>query len=250
MHINMQGRAGAGKGKQAGYLVEDFSFPYVESGGKFRRDLKENRPIGVQAKEYMAAGDLVPDEVLFRGLEIWVKEEDPEERSEGLITDGLPRTLDQAVNFADYMLKRGNGTAIDYVFVLNCSADTARRRIYGRMNDENGKDYNAFFDNRIEIMQTTNVNGFEVPIVAYVDGKKLTKRKDDTDFNTIERRFSIFENETQFAIDYLRGEIVNGRRWNHGPLPVVIDIDAELSADKVREQILASQLYASINLSR
>ncbi|MFT4303155.1 MAG: adenylate kinase family protein [Candidatus Woesearchaeota archaeon] len=243
MIINLQGIQGSGKGTQAKHLIDDFGLIYIESGGRFRRDLKENREVGLLAKEYMAKGELVPDYVLFKGLETWIEESDPTGNSAGLVLDGIPRTIDQAANFADYCVNKGMLVPIRYVLVLNCSPDTARKRIYGRLYDEEGNLYNSYFDDRIVVLEKNAVNGYDISLKATLDGKVLTKRPDDADVNTVERRISIYLDETIPAIDYMRGEKVKGRMWNHGPLPVVIDIDGEASTDKVREQILHSRLY-------
>ena len=93
MKIVMLGAPGAGKGTQADKIAEKFGLPHISTGDIFRKNIKEGTELGKEAKSYMDAGKLVPDELTVRLLLDRVKNDDC---AKGYILDGYPRTIPQA----------------------------------------------------------------------------------------------------------------------------------------------------------
>jgi len=93
MNIVLLGAAGAGKGTQAAKIVEAYGLTHISTGDIFRKNVAEGTPLGVEAKRYMDAGQLVPDEVVIAMVKDRLSEPDCEA---GFMLDGFPRTLPQA----------------------------------------------------------------------------------------------------------------------------------------------------------
>lgn len=93
MNIVLLGAAGAGKGTQAARLVERLSLTHISTGDIFRKNVSEGTPLGLEAKRYMDAGRLVPDEVVISMVKDRLSQPDC---AGGFMLDGFPRTLPQA----------------------------------------------------------------------------------------------------------------------------------------------------------
>ena len=94
MNIVLLGAPGAGKGTQAAKLVEKYGFAHISTGDMLRAAVKNQTPLGLEAKKYMDAGDLVPDEVVIGLVKERLQDADT---ANGFILDGFPRTSTQAV---------------------------------------------------------------------------------------------------------------------------------------------------------
>ena len=94
MNIVLLGAPGAGKGTQAAKLVEKYGFAHISTGDMLRAAVKNQTPLGLEAKKYMDAGDLVPDEVVIGLVKERLQDADT---ADGFILDGFPRTSTQAV---------------------------------------------------------------------------------------------------------------------------------------------------------
>ena len=90
MNLILLGAPGAGKGTLASYLIEKMGIPSISTGNILREAIKNNTPLGQQAKDYMDAGQLVPDDLVINLLEERIAKRDC--RS-GFILDGFPRTI-------------------------------------------------------------------------------------------------------------------------------------------------------------
>ncbi|HEX3206002.1 MAG TPA: nucleoside monophosphate kinase, partial [Propionibacteriaceae bacterium] len=101
MRLVLVGPPGAGKGTQAERLAQHLGVPHISTGDLFRANLKQMTPLGVEAKRYMDAGNLVPDEVTSNMVRARLAEPDA---AKGFILDGFPRTLPQA-DTLDIMLE-------------------------------------------------------------------------------------------------------------------------------------------------
>ncbi len=123
--IILLGVPGAGKGTQAVRLAEKRSLPHVSTGDLFRAHLKEGTAFGRKAKQYMEAGQLVPDGVVLDMLSARVTADDCRD---GYLLDGFPRTLPQARALDE----RLNGEDELRVFSLVVSDATIVERIAGR----------------------------------------------------------------------------------------------------------------------
>lgn len=93
MKIIMLGAPGAGKGTQAKMIAKEYGIPHISTGDIFRANIKEGTELGKEAKKYMDAGQLVPDELTVKILLDRVAKDDCKN---GYVLDGFPRTIPQA----------------------------------------------------------------------------------------------------------------------------------------------------------
>lgn len=127
MDLVLMGLPGAGKGTQAEMIVEKYGIPHISTGDMFRAAMKEGTPLGKQAKAYMDAGDLVPDEVTNGIVRERLSKQDCEK---GFLLDGFPRTVPQA-EALDAMLEEMN-RGIDYVLHIDVDREKLMERLTGR----------------------------------------------------------------------------------------------------------------------
>ncbi len=123
MKLIMLGAPGAGKGTQAAILSEKLGIPTISTGNILRAAVKNGTPVGLEAKTYMDAGRLVPDEVII-GITA-ERLEDPDCEN-GFILDGMPRTIAQAE-----ALEKA-GIFFDHVLSIEISDEEIVRRMSGR----------------------------------------------------------------------------------------------------------------------
>ncbi|WP_232663770.1 adenylate kinase [Pseudonocardia sp. TRM90224] len=134
MRLVLVGPPGAGKGTQATRLAERLEVPHISTGDLFRANLTEGAEtaIGLEAKRYMDAGDLVPDEVTVAMVRERLTHEDA---IKGFILDGFPRTLSQAGSLEQLLDERGE--VLDAVVEFQVPEDVLVARLLGRgRNDD------------------------------------------------------------------------------------------------------------------
>ena len=127
MRIVLLGPPGAGKGTQAQKLSEKLGVPQISTGDLFRKNISEGTPLGVEAKRYLDAGDLVPSELTNKLVDDRIQEEDA---AAGFILDGYPRSVEQA-KALDEMLKNHN-TKLDAVLEFSVSEQELLDRLKAR----------------------------------------------------------------------------------------------------------------------
>ncbi|MDR2945594.1 MAG: nucleoside monophosphate kinase, partial [Candidatus Adiutrix sp.] len=127
MIIILLGPPGAGKGTQAGAIAEKYSIPHISTGDIFRANLKAGTPLGLEAKKYMDAGALVPDELVVRLVGDRLGQADA---AKGALLDGFPRTAAQADALASYLADKGR--AVDACVCLNVPDAALLSRLSGR----------------------------------------------------------------------------------------------------------------------
>jgi adenylate kinase len=127
VRIVLLGPPGAGKGTQAEKLEEKLGIPQISTGDLFRHNIGEGTPLGLEAKKYLDAGDLVPSELTNRLVDDRLNSPDV---ADGFILDGFPRSVDQA-EALDQMLER-RGLNLDAVVEFRVSEDELFERLKGR----------------------------------------------------------------------------------------------------------------------
>ena len=123
MKLILLGPPGAGKGTQAEFITKRYGIAHISTGDIFRQNLKENTPLGLQAKEYMDKGLLVPDELTVSMVRDRLKNEDC---ANGYMLDGFPRTLEQADALENA------GEKVDCVLNIDVDFSLLTDRITGR----------------------------------------------------------------------------------------------------------------------
>ena len=158
------GGPGAGKGTQAQLLTERLGLVHVASGDLFRTHMRDGTPLGRQAKRYIMAGSLVPDEVTVEMIEQRLSEPDA---SAGVILDGFPRTRPQA-EALDALLAR-RGARVAGALYLDVDRDRLLRRISGRWICQ-ASDEHVYHELTMPPAQ---------PGICDIDGSPLYQRPDD-----------------------------------------------------------------------
>ena len=142
MRLVLVGPPGAGKGTQAEFIAAHLAVPKISTGDIFRANVSQGTPLGVEAKRYMDAGKLVPDEVTINMVRDRLAEPDA---GDGFLLDGFPRTVPQA-SALDKLLA-DLGIALDLVMELVVDDDEVIRRLSGRRTCRGcGKIWHVEFD--------------------------------------------------------------------------------------------------------
>ena len=179
------GPPGAGKGTQAEYIAAHLSVPKISTGDIFRSNVAQGTPLGVEAKRYMDAGQLVPDEVTINMVRERLAEADA---TDGFLLDGFPRTLPQSA--ALDKLLADLGTQLDLVLELVVDDDEVIRRLSGRRQCRGcGKIWHVEFD-------ATSREG-----VCDRCGGELYQRDDDKP-EVIAERLKVYARDTAPLVDY------------------------------------------------
>ncbi|MDF3339370.1 adenylate kinase [Mycolicibacterium septicum] len=127
MRVVLLGPPGAGKGTQAEKLSEKLGIPQISTGDLFRKNIGDGTPLGLEAKRYLDAGDLVPAELTNRLVEDRIDQADA---ADGFILDGYPRSVEQAGALKDMLAARN--TQLDAVIEFQVSEDELLTRLKGR----------------------------------------------------------------------------------------------------------------------
>jgi adenylate kinase len=189
VNIILIGAQGSGKGTQAEMLAQALGVPHVASGDLFRQEIEEKTETGLQAREYIDRGKLVPDDLTVRMILNRLKQPDCQA---GVLMDGFPRTLAQAEALDQNL--RAVGRQIDAVVYLNVPREELLRRLSGRyICKAHQHVYNMY-------SRPPKVAG-----VCDLDGSELYQRSDDVG-EAVQRRLDIFFNETIHLLDYYGGQ--------------------------------------------
>ena len=148
LNIILFGPPGSGKGTQAKLMVEKFGFLHISTGDLFRYEMGNDTPLGLKAKEYIKAGELVPDEVTIGMLKNKV---DQNLDAKGIIFDGFPRTIPQAEALDNLLAEKGS--EINALISLSVNEEEIVKRILHRGKTSGRPDDNdeSIIRNRIEV---------------------------------------------------------------------------------------------------
>jgi adenylate kinase len=127
MRIVLMGAPGSGKGTQAQRLVNHFHIPHVSTGDILRKHLADGTPLGMRAKEIMAAGAYVDDQTMLEIIRDRLTQPDA---AQGFILDGFPRTIAQAEGLTKLLAELGK--PIDAVLLFEVNTDQLVKRLSGR----------------------------------------------------------------------------------------------------------------------
>lgn len=181
MRLILLGAPGAGKGTQANFIKEAFEIPQISTGDMLRAAVKAGAPLGVQAKRYMDAGELVPDALIIALVKERLQQDDCKN---GYLFDGFPRTIAQAD-----ALKQAS-VPIDFVLEIDVPFDEIITRISGRrIHPASGRTYHIRF------------NPPKVDMADDVTGEPLMQREDDKE-ETVRKRLDIYLAQTCPLIEY------------------------------------------------
>ena len=176
MKLILLGAPGAGKGTQAEILSKELGIPTISTGNILRAAIKEGTPVGLEAKHFMDAGKLVPDQVIIEIIHERVAADDCKN---GYILDGVPRTIAQAE-----ALEKA-GIVFDDVVSLEISDETILERMSGRRVCEHcGASYHV-------VAVPPKTEG-----VCDKCGGALIRRKDDNP-ETVKQRLEVYHRETE-----------------------------------------------------
>ena len=137
MYILLMGPPGAGKGTQAARLIEKYGIPQISTGDMFRAAIKNETPLGVEAKKYIDAGQLVPDSVTVGIVRDRLVKDDCKS---GFILDGFPRTIPQAEALKVMLKERGQDISV--MIDLDVPEDELMTRLIKRGKDSGRADDN------------------------------------------------------------------------------------------------------------
>lgn len=181
MKLILFGAPGAGKGTQAEKICDKYNIPAISTGNIIRAALKDGTEMGLKAKSYMEAGQLVPDEVVIGIIKDRLKEKDCEN---GFILDGFPRTIPQAKALQDM------GIEIDKVINIEVPDEKITARMSGRrVCSKCANSYHILY-------KKPKVEG-----VCDACGGELVQRKDDAP-ETVKARLAEYHEMTEPLKDF------------------------------------------------
>jgi adenylate kinase len=202
------GKQGAGKGTQAARLADHYGVEHLSTGELFRASAAAGTPAGLEAKRYMDAGELVPDDTVIKVVD---ERFTGDFLDRGFILDGFPRTLPQAEELDAVLSDLGH--PLDAVLSLDVSTEIVLDRIAGRRVCENcGVNYHVNMPPR---------EGWKCDEC----GGRVVQRDDDTE-EAVQRRLEIYERETVPIIDF------------YDRLGLLVHIDAVGDGDEVFERLV------------
>lgn len=208
MNIVLLGAPGAGKGTQAAKLVEEDGLCHISTGDILRAAVKNQTPLGVKAKSYMDAGDLVPDDLIIDLMKERIQQPDTEK---GVILDGFPRTTTQAVAL-DTMLSE-LGRPLDAALLIDVDAEVIVKRLCSR-----------------RMCKDCGHIGTAADTACPKCGGEMYQRDDDNE-TTVRNRLDVYEKSTSPLIDYYRGcELLVTIDGDRDPQVVYADVKEALSA--------------------
>jgi adenylate kinase len=215
MRLILLGAPGAGKGTQAAHLTEKYGIPQISTGDMLRAAVKAGTPMGLEAKKFMDAGALVPDEVIIGLVKERIRQPDA---AKGFLFDGFPRTIPQA----DAM--KAAGVNLDYVIEVDVEDSEIVKRLSGRrVHVGSGRTYHTVF------------NPPKVAGKDDVTGEDLIQREDDKEA-TIVKRLEVYHSQTKPLVAYYSKWAASGAPG----APKYAKVAGVGSMDSIRDRIFAA----------
>lgn len=183
MNIVLLGGPGAGKGTVAQELVAEFGFAHISTGDLLRAAVKSGSELGIQAKKYMDAGELVPDQLVINLVKERLADDDAQA---GFILDGFPRNTVQAVTLDSELSSLGR--AIDAALLIDVQPDVIVKRLSSRRT-----------------CRACGYTGTEADTVCPKCGGEMYQRDDDKP-ETIKNRLDVYAKNTSPLVEYYRGQ--------------------------------------------
>jgi len=181
MRIILLGAPGAGKGTQAQILKDKFNIPQISTGDMLRAAIKANTKLGLEAKQFMDSGALVPDQLIIELVKERIQNEDCKQ---GFLLDGFPRTIPQAEAMKQASI------SIDIVIEIDVPNNVIVERLSGRRTHlASGRIYHIQ-NNPPKIQDKDDITG--EPLVQRDDDKK----------ETILKRLDVYHSQTKPLVDY------------------------------------------------
>lgn len=182
----MLGNIGTGKGTQAKLIMQNYNIPYISTGDIFRENIKNNTELGMKVKSILNEGKLVDDDLVNEVVFDKIKNLD------SFIIDGYPRTINQAMNFENFISTQNK--KLNLVFSIIVSEENIIKRLTGRrICPKCGKIYNVYFD------KPKNDE------ICDLDGEKLVLRDDDK-FETVKKRIEEYKKNTEPLIEFYKNK--------------------------------------------
>ena len=182
MNIVLLGAPGAGKGTQTAKLVEEYDLPHISTGDMLRAAVKAGTPLGMKAKSYMDAGNLVPDDVIIGLVTERLQEKDTDK---GFILDGFPRTSAQAVALDAELSKCGR--PLDAALLIDVDSEVIVKRLTSR-----------------RMCKDCGYIGSVADETCPKCEGEMYQRDDDNEA-TVRNRLDVYSKSTAPLIDYYRG---------------------------------------------
>lgn len=212
MKIILLGAPGAGKGTQAQLIMEKFGIPQISTGDMLRAAVKAGTPLGQKAKDIMASGGLVPDDLIIALVKERIKESDC---ARGFLFDGFPRTIPQAQALLD------EGIDIDHVIEIHVDDEEIVERLSGRrVHEPSGRVYHVDH----QPPQKEDVDD--------VTGEPLVQRDDDRE-GTVRKRLAVYHEQTEPLVDFYRELEASG----YPGAPKYTRISGVGTIDDIRQQL-------------
>lgn len=187
MDLVLLGAPGSGKGTQADHLQRELELTHIASGDLFRDHLQRKTELGIRASEYMARGALVPDPITIAMLRERVSQPDT---VHGVLLDGFPRTMEQAIALNEMMTELGREIAA--VLYVEVPDEALIERLSGRL-----------ICRECQVPFHRTANPFRSCPYGRCTGEHLYQRADDAP-ETVKARLVTFHRQTEPVIDYYR----------------------------------------------
>mgnify|MGYP001555868047 CR=1 FL=1 len=192
MNVIIFGPNGSGKGTQSSLIKNEFGLSHIESGDLFRENISNKTDLGLQAKQFIDKGELVPDEITIPMILSTLEKSS----GNGWLLDGFPRNKNQAIQLIEAI--DCAGLSLDCIVVILLDRAEAKKRIMGR---------------RICVNNSHHPNNIHIPSISPSNNGcricqgNLVTRPDDQDEDAINKRHNIYYDSvsgTLAAIDVFK----------------------------------------------